>query len=106
MIHLTETRAAPSSKRYLGGCLCGGIQYEVELEASAHAGRGQNSVWERSVPASGFRLLADDSLSGHQFSAHGGHHFFCERCGVRPFSRHNPESPGRDYYVVDLKWLA
>jgi hypothetical protein len=88
---------------YRGSCHCGAIRYEVELDSGAW-GRG-GSVWERTVMPSAFRLTAGhDYLSGHQFANEDAHHFFCECCGVRSFSRHGGSSSFA-YYSVDLKSL-
>ena len=107
MMQVNEARPLAPPRTYMGRCHCGAVRYEVELDASALSGTCAGSVWERGVPASRFRLLfADENLSGHQFSARGGHDFFCERCGVRTFSRHHAELPDREYYIIDLRGLG
>lgn len=95
---------ALSARTFRGGCECGAVLYEVALDP-ARPWKWPDSVWERAVPARAFRLLTgDESLRGYQFFAGGSHDFFCERCGVRSFSRHAAESHA-DFYSIDLKCL-
>jgi hypothetical protein len=78
------------------------VLYEVELGARDQR---TQSVWERLVPARSFRLLAgEESLSGHQFADQTVQHFFCDRCGLRVFSRCLRE-PDAVHYAIDLKAL-
>lgn len=96
--------SAPQPRTYRGGCGCGAIVYEVELDPRT-SGERTRSVWERAVPPSGFRLLTgDEHLSGVQFARESVYHFYCERCGVRSFSQHAPAQRG-EFYSVDLKCL-
>jgi hypothetical protein len=104
MSHHAES-AGPGPKRrpYLGGCDCGAVRYAVELDLAGRDPR-TNSVWERSVPPSAFRLLrGQEHVIGYQFSAEDAHHFFCARCQARVFSLRAPE--GAASYSVDLKAL-
>jgi hypothetical protein len=99
--------AGPAKRvaQYHGRCQCGAVRYRVEIETSFDAAACGLSVWECIVKPGGFELLAgDDQLSGHQFAARSAHHFFCESCGVRSFSRH-AESPCGEFYTVDLRCL-
>ncbi len=96
--------AGDALRTFRGGCECGAVLYEVELDPR-RSSICADSVWERAVDPRGFRLLTgDQSLQGFQFSADGAHHFFCERCGVRSFSRHGAGTPA-DVYSIDLKCL-
>ena len=85
---------------YRGGCQCGAVAYEVELDLCAP---GFGSVWESWVRPGSFRLLSGEAwLSGHAFAGTAAHHFFCERCGVRSFSKHRKANA----YSVDVKCLS
>lgn len=101
MEHVGRMRVSKQEVRvYRGGCQCGAVAYEVELDLGAP---GAGSVWERWVLPGSFRLLSGDAcLSGHAFATSAAHHFFCERCGVRSFSRHRAEGT----YSVDMKCLS
>jgi len=97
-------RSLPSLTRYRGGCCCGAVLYEVDLDLAA-SGRRTHSVWERAVDPSGFHLLTgDENLSGLQLARESVHHFYCERCGVRSFSHHEPECR-EAFYSIDVKCL-
>lgn len=94
----------PGRRRYLGGCDCGWVRYEVELSLCERDPRTR-SVWEHSVPPARFRLAhGHDSLIGYQFADENVHHFFCTRCQGRAFSHCAPEER-RGYYTFDLKAL-
>jgi hypothetical protein len=91
-------------RTYFGGCDCGAVRYQVELELRARDPRTQ-SVWEHSVSPQRFQLqTGHDSLIGYQFAAESAHHFFCMRCQARAFSHVAPEL-GAGYYTFDLKAL-
>jgi hypothetical protein len=112
----TTTRAQrPGPRRYRGGCPCGAVLWEVQLDL-ADNDQGSSTVWQRSVPSPLFKLLrGDDGLSGYQFFANSAHHFFCARCSSHAFSHqvepravtsgqreleHDP-----DLYTIDLRSL-
>ncbi len=101
---MAELCQAPHPATYRGSCECGTVRYEVVLELTRAPACG-DSVWERAVPLEALRLLAgDESLCGYQFADDEAEHFFCERCGVRPFSRHRA-APRGAFYSIDLKSL-
>lgn len=106
MEHVGEMRgfSLETGMTFRGGCQCGAVSYEVVLDADPADVR---SVWESRVRPGGFRLLSGEAeLSGHAFATARSHHFFCERCGVRSFSRHDAGAHGGGYYSVDLKCLS
>lgn len=90
---------------YRGGCQCGAVLYEVELDLAAPAGSsmsGAKSVWQRVVRPNGFRLLeGEDQLSGVQFWDGSMHNFYCTQCGAHAYSRHTVASHGT-FYIVDV----
>lgn len=86
---------------YRGGCQCGAVVYEVELDLAAPAA-GAKSVWQREVRPSAFRLLeGEDQLSGVQFWDGAQHNFYCARCGAHAYARHMVANDV-SFYVVDL----
>lgn len=94
--------ASSQARRYRGGCQCGCVVYEANLDfASAHA--AAPSVWERKTLR--FEVVrGENMLRGYQFSSGSVHHFYCEACGTRAFS-HVESSPCGEFYSVDLKSL-
>ncbi|MET0341597.1 MAG: hypothetical protein ABW252_11400 [Polyangiales bacterium] len=86
---------------YRGGCQCGAVLYEVELDLAAPA-KGAKSVWQRVVRPNGFRLLeGEEQLSGVQFWDGAMHNFYCSECGAHAYSRHTVASHGT-FYIVDV----
>ena len=84
---------------YRGGCQCGAVLYEVELDAAPPGA----SVWMRAALPGTFKLLTgDDLLSGVQFSAAAVHHFYCDRCGELTFAQRSVEGTPAQY-MVDLR---
>lgn len=81
------------SKRYCGGCHCGGVRFEVMADLS-HTVSCNCSICQKTgsilafTPATGFTLLQGaDLLSDYQFNKKVIHHLFCRTCGIRSFAR-------------------
>ena len=90
-------------RRYRGGCQCGAVLWEVQLDPRTSAAAG-DSVWQRSVPSPLFSLLrGNEGLSGYQFFANSAHHFFCVRCSAHAFSHRLDDGP--ELYTIDLRSL-
>jgi len=108
---ITSRAKPPHPRRYRGGCSCGAVLWEVQLDL-ADPDPASDSVWQRSVPARGFKLLrGEEGLSGYQFFANSDHHFFCARCSAHAFSHQVEASAstaqrlGADRYTIDLRSL-
>jgi hypothetical protein len=77
---------------HLGGCHCGAVRFEVELELKDLATCncsicGKSGAIMAFVPASQLRQTAgQDALIDYQFGKKSIHHTFCRTCGVRCFS--------------------
>ena len=80
-------------KTYVGGCHCGNVRFEVDVElreviecnCSICAKTGSRLTF---VAPKQFRLLAGgDRLSDYQFKSKTIHHLFCPVCGIRSFAR-------------------
>ncbi|MGE0321145.1 MAG: GFA family protein [Polyangiaceae bacterium] len=80
-------------KTYQGGCHCGNVRYEVQLElgevmtcnCSICSKTGSMLAF---VPEAQFKLLqGEDALSDYQFNKNVIHHLFCKTCGIRSFAR-------------------
>jgi len=103
----TSRRAArlPSGPHiHRGGCDCGAVRYELELDPFPSDFAALAS--ELTVRARAFRLLCgEESLSGHELVSPHVHHFYCELCGVCAFSRRNVEQESAAFYAVDLRCL-
>lgn len=79
--------------RYVGGCQCGKVRYEVEADLSStfscNCSRcGRLGTILTFTPEENFTLLqGGDALTEYQFNKHVIHHLFCATCGVQSFSR-------------------
>ena len=76
-----------------GGCHCGAVRYQVELDAAAPAIACNCSICARSgsllqfVPVDRFTLERGDAhLTDYTFNKHVIHHQFCKTCGIKSFA--------------------
>ena len=88
-----------SQTTYSGGCQCGQVRYDVELDLSQPVISCNCSMCGRSgtllafVPTDKFKLKSgQDRLTDYQFNNHIIHHLFCNTCGIKSFAR----GKGRD----------
>jgi len=99
-----------SGARYTGGCHCGAVRFEVNLEVKE--GMACNcSICSRVgwllafVPDTEFRLLQGDAaLADYQFGKKNLHHPFCATCGIHTFSR-GPAPDGKVWCGINLRCL-
>ncbi|MGE3250253.1 MAG: GFA family protein [Hyphomonadaceae bacterium] len=92
-----------------GGCHCGAVRFEVELEPGAEAQTCNCSMCAKVgfihliVPESRFKLLqGEDALTRYTFNTGVAQHLFCGVCGVKSFYR--PRS-NPDGWSVNLRCL-
>ena len=85
---------------HAGGCHCGAVRFEVEINGPAEVEDCNCSICRMSgflhliVPASRFRLLQGEAeLSSYRFNTGVAEHRFCRICGIKPFyvPRSNPD---------------
>ncbi len=82
------------AQTYTGGCHCGRVRYEADLELGGPVISCNCSMCGRAgtlltfVPAERFRLLSgEDSLTNYQFNKKHISHLFCKTCGIKSFAR-------------------
>jgi hypothetical protein len=92
---------------YTGGCHCGGLRFEAELDLSAGTIKCNCSYcvksrfWLARTEPENFRASgeAKDYRGGNPVA----HHFFCPQCGVHVYDRIDaPNSLGRAYVNVSV----
>jgi hypothetical protein len=77
-----------------GGCHCGAVRYQVDIDADVAPITCNCSMCGRSgtllsfVPETAFRLEKGESnLTDYQFAKNIIHHVFCKTCGIKAFAR-------------------
>jgi hypothetical protein len=79
-------------KLYKGGCQCGAVAYEVEVDVdeciTCNCSRCQPlGAILAFAPRSQFKLLkGEDDLTEYRFNKKAIAHFFCKTCGIQSFS--------------------
>ena len=86
--------------RYQGGCHCGILRFEVELEDNVTVYECNCSICSKSgylhliVAESQFRILSGkEAITTYSFNTGIAKHTFCKFCGIKPFytPRSNPD---------------
>lgn len=99
-------------KIYHGSCHCGTVRFECELDLAQGTSKCNCSIctksrfWKAITKADAFRLReGSHALAEYQFGSNTIHHFFCRRCGVKPFGRGHLEALGGEFYAVNVACL-
>jgi hypothetical protein len=81
-------------KTYAGGCHCGKVRYETQLDLGGQLITCNCSICGKTgtvlafTPAEHFTLRSgEEVLTDYQFGKKNIHHLFCSTCGVRSFAR-------------------
>jgi hypothetical protein len=95
-------------KTYSGGCHCGKVRYEVDMEVenamSCNCSICSKRGWLLTfVPTTSFRLLSGESeLTDYQFNKKMIHHLFCKTCGTASFGR-GSDGQGGEMVAINLR---
>ncbi|HWA76985.1 MAG TPA: GFA family protein [Polyangiaceae bacterium] len=107
----SQDQQDPNLKTYIGGCHCGAVRFEAELDPNQGTKCNCSICTKKAfygvvVKPSRFRLLSGEtSLADYQFNTKMMHHQFCTRCGIHTFGRGHLEQLGGDYISVNLNCL-
>jgi hypothetical protein len=99
-------------KTYQGGCHCGAVRFECELDPADGSSRCNCSIcakgrfWKSIAKGDAFRILKGaDALTVYGFGGGAIHHQFCRTCGIKPFGRGELEAMGGVFYGVNIACL-
>jgi hypothetical protein len=93
---------------YQGGCHCGAVRYQIQVEQLAAVDCNCSICTKKGfihliIPASRFMLLQGaDALSTYTFNTGIAKHHFCRHCGIHSFYRPRSHPEG---YDVNLRCL-
>ena len=103
---------APATKKYTGGCHCGQVRFEVELDLSGGGGMCNCTVCTKIAQVgtilkpSAFRLLqGEEALSTYEWGGMISRRKFCKHCGVHCFAFGHLAELGGDYVSINLNSL-
>ena len=95
---------------YSGGCHCGAVRYEADVDFSQDTLKCNCSIcrkaraWLVAVGGDDFRLLSGaDALTEYRFGPQRIRHLFCKHCGVKSFGR--AELPHGGFVAVSVSCL-
>lgn len=96
--------------KYQGGCHCGAVRFEAELELEGLATCncsicGKTGSIMLFVPESKLRQTSgQDAMTDYQFGKKSIHHTFCTTCGVRCFGQGQGDD-GTAWAMVNARCL-
>ena len=106
-------QGATMLRTYGGGCQCGAVRFEADLDLAAGTVKCNCSIcsrlrlWSAQVRPDAFRLVAGAAaLADYRGGNAVAHHHFCRHCGVHPFERiEAPNLTGDEYYNINVACL-
>ena len=94
-----------------GGCHCGKVRYEVELDltqpviecnCSICAGKGLLLAF---IPESNMKIISgEDLLTEYRFNTDKIAHLFCKTCGTQSFAKAN-DPEGNPTYAINVRTI-
>jgi hypothetical protein len=99
------------SQSYTGGCQCGKVRYEVQLDIgeviACNCSRcGRLGLLLAFAPASQFKLLqGEKGLTTYEFNRHLIEHKFCSTCGAQSFALGKNPKTGESMAAINVRCL-
>jgi hypothetical protein len=97
------------AQTYFGGCQCGKVRYEVQMEIgevlACNCSRcGRLGSLLAFAPAPQFKLLSgDDDLTSFEFNKHMIEHRFCSTCGIQSFAMGTHPKTGAKMAAINVR---
>jgi hypothetical protein len=105
------TTPTTTPRKHTGGCHCGAVRFEVELDASTGTMCNCTICSKLAtvgaiVKPAAFRLVSGEAdLSSYEWGGRIAQRKFCKHCGVQCFAPGHLEVLGGDYVSVNLNSL-
>jgi hypothetical protein len=96
--------------KHTGGCHCGKVKYEVEMNLENAISCNCTVCMKRGslldfVPEAKFKLLSgEEELKTYQFNKKVISHMFCKTCGILPFGK-AAKPDGTKMVAINLRTL-
>lgn len=107
-----QTPNASGTKVHSGGCHCGAVRFEAELDLGAGATRCNCTICTKTgstnvvVKPNAFRLLAGaESLGEYRVGTSPNSRSFCKRCGIHVFGQGDVVELGGAFVSVNVNSL-
>jgi hypothetical protein len=97
------------TQTYFGGCQCGKVRYEVQLDIgevlACNCSRcGRLGSLLAFAPATRFKLLSGDvDLTKFEFNQHTIQHQFCSTCGIQSFAIGTHPKTGAKMAAINVR---
>jgi hypothetical protein len=109
----TATAPFPTGLRlHTGGCHCGAVRFQVEVDLAAGATRCNCSMCTKvaqtsnTVKPGAFQLLSDPAKLGvYEWGGRVLRRYFCKTCGIHCFTRGHLAELGGDFVGVSFNCL-
>ncbi|HEU4727861.1 MAG TPA: GFA family protein [Kofleriaceae bacterium] len=108
----TSTSTPNPTTTHAGGCHCGAIRFEAEVDLTAPAGMCNCTVCTKVaqvgaiVRPSAFRLVSGaEHLSTYEWGGRISQRKFCKHCGIHCFAPGHLAELGGDYVSINLNCL-
>jgi len=99
-----------ATEKRTGGCHCGAVRYEVEIDLSQPVFECNCSHCQAKgfllsfVPAENLHVLSgEDNLSEYRFNTKRIQHLFCKTCGIQCFGK--GEKDGKQMRAVNVRTI-
>src|SRR5882757_1887856 len=110
-VRVSTREIAPMTQTYSGGCQCGKVRYEVQMDIgevlACNCSRcGRLGSLLAFAPAVQFKLLSGDAdLTKFEFNKHMIQHQFCSTCGIQSFAIGTHPRTGAKMAAVNVRCL-